>query len=62
MSSTNTSPPEDIAAALVNTHRARLPEPEELVANTPEAREKAKADRHRPGVRDQPGQLEESSS
>ncbi|MXO95155.1 DEAD/DEAH box helicase [Erythrobacter aquimaris] len=45
-------PPEDIAAALVNTHRARLPEPEELVANTPEAREKAKADRHRPGFED----------
>ncbi|WP_100260816.1 DEAD/DEAH box helicase [Qipengyuania seohaensis] len=45
-------PPEDIAAALVNTHRARLPEPEELVANTPEGREKAKTERHRPGFED----------
>lgn len=44
--------PEDIAAALVNAHRAKMPEPEELLANTPEAREKAKADRHRPGFED----------
>ncbi|MBD3729124.1 MAG: DEAD/DEAH box helicase [Sphingomonadales bacterium] len=44
--------PEDIAAALVHAHRARLPQPEELLANTPEAREKAKADRHRPGFED----------
>ncbi len=45
-------PPEDIAAALVHVHRARLPQPEELLANTPEAREKARADRHRPGFED----------
>ncbi|MFZ9395800.1 MAG: DEAD/DEAH box helicase [Erythrobacter sp.] len=44
--------PEDIAAALVQTYRARLPQPEELLANTPEAREKAKAERHRPGFDD----------
>ncbi len=44
--------PEDIAAALVNTHRMRMPQPEELVANTPEARDKAQAERHRPGFED----------
>ena len=43
---------EDIAAALVQAHRAKMPEPEELLANTPEAREKAKAERHRPGFED----------
>ncbi len=41
--------PEDIATALVQTLRAEMPEPEELIANTPEAREQAKAERHRPG-------------
>ena len=45
-------PAEDIAAALVAAHRAKMPEPEELLANTPEAREKAKADRHRPVFED----------
>ena len=45
-------PAEDIAAALVQAHRAKMPQPEELLANTPEAREKAKADRHRPGFED----------
>ncbi|MEL7317558.1 MAG: DEAD/DEAH box helicase [Pseudomonadota bacterium] len=44
--------PEDIAAALVQAHRAKLPEPEELLANTPAARDKDKADRHRPGFED----------
>ncbi len=44
--------PEDIAAALVHAHRAKLPSPEELLANTPEARDKAKAERHRPGFED----------
>lgn len=44
--------PEDIAAALVQAHRAKMPEPEELLANTPEAREKAKAEKHRPGFED----------
>jgi len=44
--------PEDIAAALVKAHRAKMPQPEELLANTPQAREKAKAERHRPGFED----------
>ena len=44
--------PEDIAAALVQAHRAKMPAPEELIANTPEAHEKAKAERHRPGFED----------
>ncbi len=44
--------PEDIAAALVQTHRSRMPQAEELLANTPEGREKDKADRHRPGFED----------
>lgn len=43
---------EDIAAALVHAHRAKMPQPEELLANTPEARDKAKAERHRPGFED----------
>ena len=45
-------PPEDIAAALVAAHRADLPQPEELIANTPEARDRDKAERHRPGFED----------
>ena len=44
--------PEDIAAALVLSLRAKLPQPEELLANTPEARERAKAEKHRPGFED----------
>ena len=44
--------PEDIAAALVQAHRAKMPQPEELLANTPEGRDKALADRHRPGFED----------
>lgn len=43
---------EDIAAALVKAHRAKMPQPEELLANTPEAREKDKAERRRPGFED----------
>ena len=45
-------PAQDIAAALVQAHRAKMPQPEELLANTPEARAKAKAERHRPGFED----------
>lgn len=45
-------PPEDIAAALVLAHRSKMPQPEEILANTPEAHEKAKADRKRPGFED----------
>ncbi|GMM94156.1 DEAD/DEAH box helicase [Qipengyuania sp. MTN3-11] len=43
---------EDIAAALVHAHRSKMPAPEEMLANTPEGREKAKAERHRPGFED----------
>ncbi len=44
--------PEDIAAALVNAHRAAMPRPEELIENTPEARKAAQQERHRPGFED----------
>ncbi|MCL9997886.1 MAG: DEAD/DEAH box helicase [Erythrobacter sp.] len=40
--------PEDIAAMLVHAHRARMPEPEEIVANSREAQK----ERHRPGFED----------
>jgi ATP-dependent RNA helicase DeaD len=43
---------EDIAAALVRAHRAALPQAEELIANTPEAREADRQSRHRPGFDD----------
>jgi ATP-dependent RNA helicase DeaD len=43
---------QDIAAMLVRAHRARLPEPEELIENTPDARRAAQQDRHRPGFED----------
>ena len=36
----------------MQTQRAEMPAPEELIANTPEAREQAKAERHRPGFED----------
>jgi ATP-dependent RNA helicase DeaD len=44
--------PEDIAAMLVRAHRASLPEPEELIENSPEARRAAQKERHRPGFED----------
>ena len=44
--------PEDIAAALVRAHRAAMPEPEEMIDNTPEARRAAQQERHRPGFDD----------
>jgi ATP-dependent RNA helicase DeaD len=43
---------DDIAAALVRSHRASMPEPEELMSQTPEGREAAKLQRHRPGFED----------
>ena len=43
---------EDIAAALVRGHRAAMPQPEELMSQTPEARDSAKTERHRPGFED----------
>ena len=44
--------PEDIAAALVQAHRAKMPSAEELIPNTPEARKEAQQERHRPGFED----------
>ncbi|MEO6151970.1 MAG: DEAD/DEAH box helicase [Croceibacterium sp.] len=44
--------PEDIAAALVRAHRAAMPQAEDLIENTPEARQADKQDRHRPGFED----------
>ena len=44
--------PEDIAAMLVQAHRSKMPQPEELMENTPEARKAAQQDRHRPGFED----------
>lgn len=43
---------QDIAAMLVRAHRASLPEPEDLIENTPEARRAAQKERHRPGFED----------
>jgi ATP-dependent RNA helicase DeaD len=42
----------DIAAMLVKAHRASLPEPEELIENTPDARRAAQQEKHRPGFED----------
>ncbi len=44
--------PEDIAAALVRAHRAAMPQPEEMIENTPEGRQAAQKERHRPGFED----------
>ncbi|MDO6415082.1 DEAD/DEAH box helicase [Sphingomonas sp. BIUV-7] len=44
--------PEDIAAALVRMHRASMPQPEELIENSPQARQAAQVERHRPGFDD----------
>lgn len=44
--------PQEIAAMLVQAHRASMPEPEDLIANTPEARREAQKERHRPGFDD----------
>lgn len=43
---------EDVAAALVQAHRSKMPQPEELIPNTPEARKEAQQERHRPGFED----------
>ena len=43
---------EDIAAALVRAHRAKMPAPEELIPGTHEAQRAAQAERHRPGFDD----------
>ena len=44
--------PEEIAAALVRSHRAALPQAEEITENTPAARDAAQQQRHRPGFED----------
>jgi ATP-dependent RNA helicase DeaD len=44
--------PAEIAAQLVRAHRAAMPQPEELIEQTPEARRAAQAERHRPGFDD----------
>ena len=43
---------EDLAAALVHAHRAALPQAEELIENTAEARQADRQERHRPGFED----------
>jgi ATP-dependent RNA helicase DeaD len=43
---------EDIAAALVRAHRAAMPQAEELIENTPEARQADRQQRHREGFED----------
>ncbi len=44
--------PQEIAAALVHAHRAAMPQPEEMIEQTPEGRRAAQAERHRPGFDD----------
>ena len=44
--------PRELAGMLVSAHRAKMPEPEDLIANTPEARRAAQAEKHRPGFED----------
>ncbi|WP_448663804.1 DEAD/DEAH box helicase [Sphingomonas sp. CJ20] len=44
--------PQEIAAALVHAHRAAMPQPEDMIEQTPEARRAAQQERHRPGFED----------
>ena len=44
--------PQEIAGMLVAAHRASMPEPEELIANTPQARAEEQKERRRPGFED----------
>jgi ATP-dependent RNA helicase DeaD len=44
--------PEDIAAALVRAHRAAMPQPEELVGNSPQAPHDVPREQHRAGFED----------
>ncbi|MCW3849448.1 DEAD/DEAH box helicase [Sphingomonas sp. LB-2] len=43
---------EEIAAALVHAHRAAMPQAEEMIEATPEARRAAQQEKHRPGFDD----------
>jgi ATP-dependent RNA helicase DeaD len=47
-----TRSPQEIAAMLVQAHRATMPEPEELLAQSIEAQRTAHQDKHRPGFED----------
>lgn len=47
-----TKSPQEIAAMLVQAHRASMPEPEELLAQSVEAQRAAQKDRHREGFED----------
>jgi ATP-dependent RNA helicase DeaD len=47
-----TKSPQDIAAMLVQAHRAAMPEPEELLAPSLEAQREAHREKHRPGFED----------
>lgn len=44
--------PQEIAAALVHAHRAAMPQAEEMIEQTPEARRAAQQEKHRPGFDD----------
>ncbi|MEP3420964.1 MAG: DEAD/DEAH box helicase [Erythrobacter sp.] len=44
--------PAELAAMLVHAHRSKMPAPEDLMPNTPEARREAQKERHRPGFED----------
>jgi ATP-dependent RNA helicase DeaD len=47
-----TRSPQEIAAMLVQAHRATMPEPEELLAQSVEAQRSQHQDKHRPGFED----------
>jgi ATP-dependent RNA helicase DeaD len=47
-----TRTPQEIAAMLVQAHRATMPEPEELLAQSVDAQREAHKDKHRPGFED----------
>ncbi len=44
--------PAELAAMLVHAHRSKMPAPEDLMPNTPEARRAAQQEKHRPGFED----------
>jgi len=44
--------PAELAAMLVHAHRSKMPAPEDLMPNTPEARRAAQKEQHRPGFED----------
>jgi|TARA_R100000501_G_scaffold17783_2_gene33843 ATP-dependent RNA helicase DeaD len=48
----NERTPQELAAMLIQAHRAKMPEPEELLINSPEAQAAARKERQRPGFDD----------